>query len=859
MAVPASYRLPRTVVPERYDLELTPDLVAATFAGRVGIDIEVGEAVSELVLSAAELQLTSVELTSAAGSAGAEGPQRADVTYDDDTEQATLTFASPVPAGAARLVIEFTGILNEFLHGFYRSSFVSSDGTEHTIATTQFESTDARRAFPCWDEPEFKATFAVSLVIPELLTAISSGAETATTALGDGTKRITFAETMKMSTYVLAWVVGPFELTEATDVDGVPLRLAVPPGRLDMTGFGVEIGSHALRFLSSYFAILYPSDKIDHVAIPDFAFGAMENLGCVTYRETALLADVDHASQIELMRVAQVVSHETAHMWFGDLVTMKWWNGIWLNEAFATFMELKTTEAFRPDWQVWTAFGAGKAAALAVDGLRATRPVEIEVGPPAEAEAMFDVLTYQKGGSVLRMLEQYLGEETFRTGISRYLDEHRHANTETTDLWDALEAVSGEPVRSTMDSWIFQGGYPLLRVTGRPGDTAVTLRQERFLYSGSAPDDEPARHWSIPVNLRASVAGTVTRRRVLVDDPTEVDFGGPIDWVVANEGASGFYRVGYGAELLAALSEDLRERCDALERMGVVGDTWAAVLAGAAPLSAWANLVVELAEEDDPDVWSAVAGPIGLLDLVVSDADRPILRDFVRRVAGPAFGRLGWDVVAGESERTAVTRGRLISVLGTLGADPAVRKEAAARFDRLASDRGAVAADLVTATVNVVAATGGDAAYESVLDRYRAAATPQDQVRHLVALAGFPDEAHLLRSLELSLSDDVRSQDGPFLIGGVLTNRAGGGAAWSWIEANQERIVARFPRNLLIRLLDGVVGFVDRDLVATVHAFFATTDLPVGGARVAQLEERMDVNVAFGERVRPEIATTLSS
>jgi puromycin-sensitive aminopeptidase len=589
----------------------------------------------------------------------------------------------------------------------------------------------------------------------------------------------------------------------------------------------------------------------------------MENLGCVTYRETALLVDEERASQMELMRVAQVVSHETAHMWFGDLVTMKWWNGIWLNEAFATFMELKATEAFRPDWHPWTAFGAGKAAALAIDGLRATRPVEIEVGPPEEAEAMFDVLTYQKGGSVLRMLEQYLGEETFQAGISRYLHEHSHANTETSDLWNALEAASGEPVRATMDSWIFQGGHPLVSVAGAPGTSKVTLAQQQFLYApnGAAglAEGAPDGHWAVPVNLRASVAGTITRRRVLLDEPTEVDFGGPIDWVVVNEGGWGFYRVRYSPELLGPLAAGLRDVCDPLERLGILGDTWAAVVSGAAPLSAWVSLVDQLGDEDDPDVWSAVIGPLGLLDLIVSDAQRPAVAAFVRRIVSPTFARLGWDPAAGESERTAIARGRLLAALGTLGADPDIRAEAAARLERSGSERAALSPDLLTPAVNVVAAGGGEATYEMILARYREAATPQDQVRSLVALASFDDTALLMRSLELAVSDDVRSQDGPFLISGVLGNRAGAGAAWSWVEANQERLAARFPRNLLIRIFEGVTAFVDAGLVERVRTFFATTELAIAGPRVAQLEERMAVNVAFSARSADEIAATLSS
>ncbi|MGH9058988.1 MAG: M1 family metallopeptidase, partial [Acidimicrobiales bacterium] len=387
MADLASYRLPRTVIPEAYHLQLRPDLDRATFSGTVGIRVRIKEPTDHIVLNAADLDITEAVVR-------VDGRDQAgQVMLDERLQRATITMTEAVGPGAAELQLVFTGILNDKLHGFYRSTYRDEAGEEAVLATTQFEPADARRAFPCWDEPDLKATFAVSLVIDDGLTAISNGGVVGEEPAGDGRKRVTFAETMVMSTYLVAFVVGPFDFTAPVDVQGVPMRIATPPGRTHMTSFALEAGSFALDFLTRYFELPYPADKLDHVAIPDFAFGAMENLGCVTYRETALLLEGEHASQLERQRVAQVISHETAHMWFGDLVTMKWWNGIWLNEAFATFMELTTTDAMRPDWDVWSGFSAGKAAALLVDGLRATRPVEFEVGPPDEAEAMFDVLT----------------------------------------------------------------------------------------------------------------------------------------------------------------------------------------------------------------------------------------------------------------------------------------------------------------------------------------------------------------------------------------------------------------------------------------------------------------------------------
>ncbi len=683
MAEQASYRLPRTVVPERYQLELAPDLAKATFSGTVSIRVRVTEPVEQLVLNAAELVVSqaTVRPPQDGTAPGIDGT----VALDEDAERLHVSLPQPLSAGTWILDLVFTGVLNDKLRGFYRSTWTDDAGTEQVIASTQFEPADARRAFPCWDEPDFKATFAVTLVIDEVLTAISNGTMVADEPAGDGRRRVRFAETMPMSTYLVACIVGPFELTAPTDVDGTPLRVATVPGKQKLTDFAIEVGGHALRFLAGYFDIPYPHDKLDHVAIPDFAMGAMENLGCVTYRETALLLDPQTSSQLEQRRVAEVVCHETAHMWFGDLVTMRWWNGIWLNEAFATFMEATASDAFRPEWRIWTAFGTTKAMALSVDGLAATRPIEYPVGPPDEAEAMFDVLTYEKGCAVLRMLEQYLSPEVFRRGINAYLDEHRHANTETTDLWDAIESTSGEPVRPIMDSWIFQGGYPLVRAESGPDATSIVLTQGRFLYdkSGENGGGQGGERWKVPINLRASVAGRVSQTRVLLEDSsTVVDFGGKLDWVVVNDGGWGFYRVQYDGALDALLPAVLSET-SALERLTLANDSWALVVAGDSDLASWAGLVGRLRDEDDPDVWLAILGPVDLLDLVAAEADRSGVRSFVRRLAGPALERLGWDRRPGDAGGLGITRSRLIAALGTVGADAAVRAEADATPARL--------------------------------------------------------------------------------------------------------------------------------------------------------------------------------
>jgi puromycin-sensitive aminopeptidase len=838
----AGHRLPRTVVPRRYELTLAPDLRNFTFEGAETVTVVVTEPVTELVLNAAELDVLRATLHRTGDERTIEGS----IALDAERERLTITLDGEAEAGEWLLDLTFTGTLNDQLAGFYRSTFKDADGNEQVIATTQFESTDARRAFPCWDEPDFKASFAVTLVVDQGLLALSNGAQIDERILDDGRRAVTFAETMVMSTYLVAFVVGPLETTDPVDVDGTPLRVAYVPGKRHMADFALEAGAHSLRFFAEFFGIPYPSDKLDLIALPDFAFGAMENLGCVTFRETALLVDLETGSRVELERVADVVAHEIAHMWFGDLVTMKWWNGIWLNEAFATFMELLAVDAFRPEWERWVSFSTGRAAAMNTDGMRATRPVEFPVAAPEEAEGMFDVLTYQKGASVVRMLEQYLGAETFREGIRLYMRKHAYLNTETTDLWDAIEEASGEPVRSTMDSWIFQGGYPVVTVD-TADDGSIELAQRRFRYLPS-PDDADAR-WQVPVILRASVDGVVaTRKLLLTEASATIEFGpGKVDWIVVNAGGSGFYRTRYSAEQLRRLTADLEAaRLSAVERYNLLSDTWAAVWAGLAPVDDFIELARLFGDEQDPTVWSAVLAPFSVFERALPVDQREGLQAFVRRLAGPAFARLGWTATEEEGEKIPTLRNLLLGALGTVGADSDVRWRAGELHAKYLEDRSAVDPDIVPALVTIAATTGGEGEYQKLLDRYRNPATPQEEVRYLMALASFGNEGLLRRTLDMAATE-VRTQNAPFVINAALGNLEHGDVAWAWLKERWQELLDKFPDNSHARMVESV-SVLPSSVTDDVRAFLTAHPVKAGQRTVEQTLERMDVNVAFRRR-----------
>jgi puromycin-sensitive aminopeptidase len=840
------YRLPRTVVPRRYDLRIAPDLDAATFSGEEAVEVEVAEATDEIVLNALELEVDEAWVTTSSG-------ERIDVTatLDPDAERVTLALPTTLQAGSATVHLRFRGTLNDKLKGFYRSTFTDGDGVERVIGTTQMEPTDARLAFPCWDEPDLKATFAVTLVVAEGLLAISNGGAVSETPTDDGRVEVRFAETIPMSTYLVAFVVGPLEVTEAVDVDGVPLRVVHVPGKGHLAPYALEVGAFCLRYFADYYGIAYPSDKCDLIALPDFASGAMENLGAITFREAVLLVDPDAVTQVELQRVADVVAHELAHMWFGDLVTMKWWNGLWLNEAFATFMELAAVDAFKPEWHRWVAFTNERAAAFAVDSLTSTRPIEYPVRSPEDAEGMFDVLTYQKGASVLRMLEQYLGTDGFRAGIRRYLEANEFGNAETTDLWDAIEEATGEPVRRIMDSWIFQGGYPLVGASA-DGD-ALTLDQRRFLFLQD-PDasDEPT--WSVPALVGA---GGEVHKVLLEGDHVTVELPGAADGVVVNAGGHGFYRVRYSPELLTALRGRLAD-LEPVERALLLEDTWAAVLAGDTEARAFLELAGAYGDETDRTVWATLIGALNGIDRILDGDARAAFQGYVRDLVGPAFARLGWTPSGDEDELTRQLRGTLISTLGNLGEDPDVITEARRVHDAALATPAAVDPNVAAAVTGVVAAHGSADDHAAFWDRYRSSDSPQESLRYLYALAAFPDVELVTSALERCLGGDIRSQNGPFVVLLALGNRTAGRAAWEFVARSWDALNERFPDNAIPRMLGGITALSEPDVAADIESFLADHPVPQGARTVEQHLERLRVNTALRQREAERVAAHLA-
>ena len=856
------YRLPRTVVPSRYDLTIEPDLAAFTFEGRCFTTIEVTELVDRIVCNAIELDITMAGVVFDDGRTVAASR----VELDETTERAILHFDMPIEPGTRVLRTEFTGTLNDKLHGFYRSTFTDTEGAEQVIATTQFEATDARRAFPCWDEPDFKAVFGITLVVSPELTAVSNGAEVSRAPRDSDAKHVVrFADTMVMSTYLVAFVVGPLEITDPVDVSGTPLRIVYPRGKGHLTAFALEVGAFCLDYFAEYFGVPYPGDKVDLVAVPDFAFGAMENLGCITFREALLLVEPTEVTQPELQNVTDVIAHELAHMWFGDLVTMKWWNGIWLNEAFATFMEMMATDAFRPEWERWSSFGLSRTMAFDTDALDTTRPIEFPVVSPADAEGMFDVLTYEKGAAVVRMLEQYLGAAPFREGIRHYISQHAYGNTETTDLWDAIESVTEEPVRRIMDSWIFQGGYPLVTVDLVNDGGTLRFGQEPFAYAGDIGEGDAEvehlleeRTWPVPLIFTQATGEIVTFEKELLDDAgLDVALYEPVDWVLVNTEGTGFYRAAYAPDLRAALVAKAQTDLSPIERYGIVDDAWAAVLADRMTTVEFLELAEAFASETDLSVWQRIVGALASLDRLVDGDARDALATRIGLLVRPALLRLGLTSVEGESDRDRELRGVLIEALGVLAVDPIMRTEARALVG-MADAASSADPSVLAASIAVVAASGDASDFDVFLERFHAAATPQEELRYLYALAAFDDAALMDRLTAMTLTDEIRSQNAPYLLARAMGNRGHGPRAWAFVHEHWDALGERFPSNSIVRMLSGIRTLTDPIVAQDVYAFFEEHEVPQGDKQLAQHLERLEVNVALRARAADELGHHLA-
>ncbi len=845
------YRLDSAIKPSFYKIALTPNLKKFTFSGSESIEIRASKSFSAITLHALEIKITKARLRSAPAVAARK------ISYDGKLETATLSFGKNLKAGHYTLELEFTGLINDKLHGFYRTCY-EIRGKKQWGAATQFEATDARRAFPCWDEPDAKARFALTLRVPKALTALSNMPVSKQRSLSGVLKEITYKPSVVMPTYLLAWVIAKLEHVERKDKNRVPIRIWTTPGKKTQAQFALDVGCHALPYFSKWFSIPYALPKLDMVALPDFASGAMENWGLVTYRETALLVDPKQSSVQAKQRVAEVMPRELAHPWFGNLVTMEWWTDLWLNEGFASYMGPKAVNDQFPDWKIWNQYVAGEyLGALHEDALKHSHPIEIPVQNPNEIREIFDNITYSKGSAVNRMLEHYLTEPVFRKGLSVYLKRYAYKNARTGDLWAVLERVSGKPVKAIMASFTKQEGYPIL--TARKRSQGIELTQRRFLADGSR--DKTRKHWSVPIVAEAEgqkkpFFGLLRGSKTTIKAPTQ-------GWVKLNAGQSGFYRIAYSSDLQAPLARAIASRkLPALDCLGLIDDAFALAKAGEIKTPQALDLLAGCRGYTDYNLWLTLAGSISAVEHLIADEElRSRMHEFGQVFFSPIAENLGWEEKPSDDHLTAMLRSLVISRMGHFK-DQNTIEEARRRFDQHLTKKN-LAPSLRGVVYAIVAEHGKDSEYEKLLGIYKASGMQEERVRVLRALTFLAEPKLIKKALNLAMSEIVRKQDAYMILGGFGGNRKARDIAWNFIKENWKELTKRYASgglNLMTRIAEGATsGFTTESELEEVRHYFKSHPVPGAERAMARSLETIAGTVNWIKRDIKNIERWLSA
>ncbi len=839
-------RLPSTVVPDHYTLTLTPDLKAATFTGTESIDVSIKQPVKAITLNAVEIAFQSVAITEGSDH------QAATISLDNDKEQATFTFAHELPAGKATLAIHYTGILNNELRGFYLSKTA-----RRNYAVTQFESTDARRAFPSFDEPAFKATFSIALVIDKADTAISNGPIIKDTP-GPGADKhtLTFLATPKMSTYLVAFLVGDFQCSSGSQ-DGVAIRVCATPDKVQLTPYGVDVAKYVLHYYNTYFGIPYPLKKLDLIGLPDFEAGAMENFGAITYRETALLLDPKTASIGAKKDVALVIAHEMAHQWFGDLVTMQWWNNVWLNEGFATWMENKPVAAMHPEWHIDQDVAAGMDGTLNLDAMPTTRAIRAKADTRNEIEQMFDGISYGKASDVLLTVENFVGPETFRKGVQTYLRAHLYGNATAEDFWNAQTAVSHKPIDKIMNSLVAQPGAPLLTF-GTPMNGEVSVAQQRFFLSPSIQPD-PAQKWTLPVCFRAGASGDSQRCEVLTPSSTALKIPAS-DLFFANAGGKGYYRSAYPASVYANLVAHVETGLTPTERISLIGDEWARLRAGKATTGDYLDLVGAVKADPNAAVLSsALAGVDTIYTRIASTpADKAALSAWLRKIYAPEYQKLG-PPSAGDSADTRELRAHLLHVLGYYGKDPAVLAQAHEIAEKFINDQASVDPTLGQTALHIAAINGDAVLFDQLQKIFETSTNPEFQIGALRLLATFQDPALAQRSLRYAISGKVRNQDAAIQLAIALSTPGTRNQAWKFIQDNWGGVQAMLTPEMGQVLVGSTGSFCSSSARDQISQFFAEHKVGVATVALKHAVERINGCIEMRNLLEPQLKSWLAA
>jgi len=843
----SAQRLPEVATPENYKLTFTPDVEKATFEGDETISLRVLKPTSEITLNAVDIDFHDVTITSGGIS------QKAKANPDKDKEMVVLTVEKPLAAGPATVHISYSGILNSEMRGLY----LGKDDQGRKYAASQFEATDARRAFPSFDEPNYKATFDISAVADKGQVAISNQKIVSDTP-GPGDKHaVRFATTAKMSPYLAALVVGNFEYIEG-EADGIPIRVYSTPGKKEMGKFALESAQHILSYYDKYFSIKYPYGKLDLIGLPDFSAGAMENTGCITFREVILLIDEKQGS-IDLKKtIASVIAHEMAHQWFGDLVTMKWWDDIWLNEGFATWMSSKPIQSWKPEWNFNLDDVSQTGGTLNTDSLDNTRPIHQAADTPAQIQELFDGIAYGKAAAVLRMLEAYLGEDTFRAGVNAYLHQHQYANATAGDFWQAQAKTSKKPVDEIMPTFVKQAGVPIIDVKSQcsGSSTTVTLDQRRYYYDREKFQAANDQLWQVPLCMKSSTGAQ--KCELLTKRQETFTLPGCSTWVLANAGATGYYRAGYQPDAVRALASEAESKLSPAERIAIQTDIWASVRVGREPVGDYLAFARGLEADRNRAVMEDVFGRLNFIGrYLVTDSDRAPYQAWLREYLTPMMNEVGWEAKPGESDEQKTLRSRVIIALGRDARDPQTLSEARKIADKGLENPASVDRELAFAAFQVAAVNGDQAFYDKMIAGMKTPKSPEEYYLYFFTLPEFSDPKLLERTLDYAISPDVRSQDAVGLIANVMSHSAGEKLAFDFVQAHWDAVQKSGGPFASGQIVGATDSFCDVQMRDQVVSFYAAHKVEAAERTYRQSIERINNCVDLKSQQEPHLASWL--
>ena len=827
------------VIPINYKLTFEPDLKKFTFHGTESVHVDCKKPTKIITMHCAELKILSCQVKS-----GKKSVKSIPKTVEKKEELQIIL--NEKIKGDAIIDLEFQGTLNDRLLGFYRSQYVQNGKTKY-LATTQFEAADARRAFPCWDEPEAKATFEISIIADNKFTAISNMPVKLKKKIGSKTV-YNFIKTPIVSTYLIYLGVGEFEYL--TDKIGkTQIRVITTKGNKSKGKFSLDLGKNLLTSYEEYFGIKYPLPKLDLIAVPDFAAGAMENWGAITFRETILLYDHKTSSTRTKQFIAEVISHEIAHMWFGNLVTMKWWNDLWLNESFATFMATKFVDKFYPEWDLWNQFVEDAMnVAMGLDSLKTTHPIDVKVNSPAEIREIFDAISYDKGGCVLRMLEYYVGEPNFQKGLKKYLSDFKYKNAKGQDLWDAIGKASKMPVTSMINTWLKQPGFPLVEIN-QDGNT-LKLKQKRYLLE---PEKKFSKGlWSIPLSLGLE---SETSTKLFSKKSMSVKLPRNTVGFVANYGRKGFYRVKYDEGILLDLKMLVDEkRIPAIDRWAVQNDLFSLCVSGDEQVRNYLDFSDAYFDEDS--YLASVNVAHNLASLYFRAFDEPFveeIRGYTLNYFRKILSRLGWEPQKSDKHTDALLRTFTISVLGKMDDDD-VTAEALGRYKKFLKSPNSISPDLIEVICSIAAWNGNAKTHAELTKLYKNAKTMEEKLRFLGAMCGFQDKKLLLKSLDFSQTSEVRSQNMQLPIMKVAGNPYGDLVLWPWLKKNWKKINKKVGHGnpLFNRIVASITTVADDSMEKEIKTFFKNNPTPGTERTQTQTLERIRINSKFLRRMRKE-------